>query len=57
MRLCKTLYFVVTEGASKELQFDNGNLVEHVEVVFVAPVQHKFEEAASNAEVNRFQFT
>ena len=56
VRLCQGLYFIVTEGSSKELKFDEGDLVENVEAIFVAPVQRKLEEAAGNAEVYRLQF-
>ena len=54
--LCKGLYFIVTEGSSKEFEFDEGDLVENVEAIFVASVQRKLEEAAGNAEVYRLQF-
>ena len=57
VRLTKGLNFEVTESSSKELEFDKSDLVEQVMVAFVVPVQHNFKEAASDAEVYRFQFT
>jgi len=55
MLLHQCLHFVVAQVSAQELELNKGNLIEQVVAVFVAPVQHEFEESARDAQVHRFQ--
>ena len=55
MSLSQLLDFVVTKLATKELQLDEGNLIEHVVVILMVPVQYQLEEGARYTQMHRLE--
>ena len=49
------LDFVVTKLATKELQLYKGNLIEHVVIVLMVPVQYQLEKGARYTQMHRLE--
>ena len=53
--LSQLLDFVVAKLATKELQFYEGNLIKHVVVILMVPVQYQLEKGARYTQMHRLK--